>query len=125
MSGVWRWEGVIRMKKEYTGEILYQEMMYEGCYRMVIKTDDDLLKAAQPGQFVHLKINQTGGPLLRRPFSIHRIDLAQKTISLLIRCCWERNHDHGHGSAGKKGGNIGTLWVLGFHCRTPNLIMLC
>lgn len=32
-----------------------------------------VFKDAQPGQFVHIKINDTNEPLLRRPFSIHRI----------------------------------------------------
>jgi len=30
-------------------------------------------KQAQPGQFIHIKINDSGYPLLRRPFSIHRL----------------------------------------------------
>ena len=30
-------------------------------------------KDAQPGQFVHIKINDSSDPLLRRPFSIHKL----------------------------------------------------
>ncbi len=97
------------MKKEFIGEILYQEMMYDGCYRMVIKTDEDLLKASQPGQFVHLKINQTGSPLLRRPFSIHRIDLEQKTISLLYAVVGKGTRIMAMDLPGKKVGIIGPL----------------
>jgi dihydroorotate dehydrogenase electron transfer subunit len=37
-----------------------------------------LFKQAQPGQFVHLKINNTDYPLLRRPFSIYRSTLVNK-----------------------------------------------
>jgi len=102
-------EGVIRMKKEYTGEILYQEKMYEGCYRMVIKTDEDLLRTSQPGQFVHVKINQTGDPLLRRPFSIHRIDLAQGTISLLYAVVGKGTTIMALDLPGKKVGILGPL----------------
>ncbi|SMP44486.1 dihydroorotate dehydrogenase electron transfer subunit [Anoxynatronum buryatiense] len=71
------------MKREYTGNIMYQEQLLEDCYRMVLKTDADLLQQALPGQFVHLRINPLGGPLLRRPFSIHSIDQEQGTLSLL------------------------------------------
>lgn len=71
------------MKKEFQCEVLYQECLRENCYRMVLKTDDDVIKSARPGQFVHLKINKVGGPLLRRPFSIHQVDRKNNTISLL------------------------------------------
>ena len=33
-----------------------------------------IAKSAEPGQFVHLRSNQTSSPLLRRPFSFHRIE---------------------------------------------------
>ena len=31
-------------------------------------------KDAQPGQFIHVRINDSSDPLLRRPFSIHKIN---------------------------------------------------
>lgn len=37
----------------------------------------------QPGQFVHVKINDTGDPLLRRPLSIHRIRVAKSSFGSL------------------------------------------
>ncbi len=33
-----------------------------------------IAKMAQPGQFIDIKVAQAAGPLLRRPFSIHRIN---------------------------------------------------
>lgn len=39
-----------------------------------------MARKALPGQFVHLRINDTLKPFFRRPFSIHR---AQKTIDIL------------------------------------------
>lgn len=97
------------MKKEYSGEVLFQEMMYDGCYRMVVKTDAALLKAAQPGQFIHLKINPFGSPLLRRPFSIHRIDVEQKTISLLYAVVGKGTMAMAMDLPGKKVGMLGPL----------------
>lgn len=32
-----------------------------------------VFKEARPGQFIHIKINDSNEPLLRRPFSIHRL----------------------------------------------------
>lgn len=101
--------GYISMKKEFMGEIIYQEMMYEGCYRMVIKAENDLLNSAKPGQFVHLKINQIGGPLLRRPFSIHRIDFKAKTISLLYAVVGKGTMMMAMDLPGKKVGILGPL----------------
>jgi dihydroorotate dehydrogenase electron transfer subunit len=34
-----------------------------------------VFKDAQPGQFVHIRINDSSEPLLRRPFSIHRLSV--------------------------------------------------
>lgn len=39
-----------------------------------------IAKAAQPGQFVHIRINDGCQPLLRRPFSIHRVGAANIEI---------------------------------------------
>jgi len=39
-----------------------------------------IAKYAQPGQFVNIRVNQTCYPLLRRPFSIHKVDDAKIEI---------------------------------------------
>lgn len=44
-----------------------------------------LAEAARPGQFVHLRAGSTFDPLLRRPFSIHRVDRTQGLVHLLVR----------------------------------------
>lgn len=80
------------MKREYAGSILYQEQLQPDCYRMVLKTEEDLLRQARPGQFVHLRINTLGGPLLRRPFSIHSINLEQGTLSILYAVVGQGTH---------------------------------
>jgi len=38
---------------------------------------------AQPGQFVNIRISEDTDPLLRRPFSIHKIDPAKEIIEVL------------------------------------------
>ena len=41
-------------------------------YKMVLNAPD-IAKQAQPGQFVNIRVNDKYEPLLRRPFSIHRV----------------------------------------------------
>ncbi len=45
----------------------------------------EIAQVAQPGQFVNVKVNSTFAPLLRRPFSLNRIDADSGTISLLYK----------------------------------------
>ena len=39
---------------------------------------------AQPGQFVNIRCSPAFDPLLRRPFSLHKIDKKKKTIDILF-----------------------------------------
>jgi len=45
----------------------------------------EIARNAKPGQFVHLRISDCIDPLLRRPFSIHRVDRGKGEIKLLYR----------------------------------------
>ena len=45
----------------------------------------DVARLAQPGQFVNMRCSSTMDPLLRRPFSINRIDSTSGTISVLYK----------------------------------------
>jgi len=44
-----------------------------------------LARSARPGQFVHVRVGSTADPLLRRPFSIHRVDREKGLVRLLVR----------------------------------------
>ncbi|MBC7288553.1 MAG: dihydroorotate dehydrogenase electron transfer subunit [Armatimonadetes bacterium] len=44
-----------------------------------------IAEAAQPGQFVHVRVGQTYDPLLRRPFSILRADRSAGLIWILLK----------------------------------------
>ena len=41
--------------------------------------------SGQPGQFVHLRTSRSTDPLLRRPYSIHRVNRNEGTIQLMYR----------------------------------------
>ena len=56
----------------------------EDIFRMTLRAEV-LAQRSQPGQFVQLKVNPGIDPLLRRPFSIHRVHRKTGEIELLIR----------------------------------------
>jgi dihydroorotate dehydrogenase electron transfer subunit len=53
--------------------IIKNEKINNHCWRMVI-CSKYIAKKAQPGQFLHIKVNSNNGkPFLRRPFAIHNV----------------------------------------------------
>jgi len=46
---------------------------------------DEVAQACSPGQFVHLRVSQGVDPLLRRPFSIHRVNRKKGEVEILYR----------------------------------------
>ena len=60
------------------------ERLADGLYLFTL-TAPPLARAARPGQFVHVRVGGTADPLLRRPFSIHRVDREKGLVFLLVR----------------------------------------
>ena len=58
--------------QQQTSTILYNHIVKEGYYKIGLSCDP-VYKQAIPGQFVTLRISNRLEPLLRRPFSIHRL----------------------------------------------------
>ncbi|MDD4941797.1 MAG: dihydroorotate dehydrogenase electron transfer subunit [Candidatus Omnitrophica bacterium] len=54
----------------------------KGCYLLAFAAPR-LCTAAQPGNFVMVKVSDGTDPLLRRPLSIHRVNAAAGTVELL------------------------------------------
>lgn len=65
-------------------EIILQEQITGDIFRMYLYTPD-IACSAKPGQFVHVRIRAAIDPLLRRPFSIHRVSEDGKQIVILYR----------------------------------------
>lgn len=63
--------------------ILAVERLADGVHRLVLAAPR-IAAAAQPGQFVMAACGRTFDPLLRRPFSIHRVN-ARGEVQLLIK----------------------------------------
>ena len=54
-------------------ELLKKEMLVDGIYKFSVKAPE-IAKNAKPGQFLEIKVSETGEPFLRRPISIFNID---------------------------------------------------
>lgn len=73
------------MKKSITtAPIVTQEQLASDIYRLTLRAES-IVAQAQPGQFVHLRVVQGHDPLLRRPFSIHRVNQREGTFQILYR----------------------------------------
>ena len=65
-------------------EVLEQRRITESIFCMRLKAES-IAREASPGQFVHIKVSSGIEPLLRRPFSIHRVHRSEGQIELLYR----------------------------------------
>lgn len=65
-------------------EVVKQEMMAPGCYRLTFFSPEIAL-LARPGQFLHIRVTPGLEPLLRRPFSIHAVNRRTGTVALFYR----------------------------------------
>lgn len=65
-------------------QIVKQEQISRDIFRVTFHADQ-IVKDASPGQFVHVKVNTGIDPLLRRPFSIHRVEPEKGLLHLLYR----------------------------------------
>ncbi len=65
-------------------EVVVQEMVAPGCYRLTFFSPEIVL-LARPGQFLHIRVTPGLEPLLRRPFSIHSVNRRTGEGALLYR----------------------------------------
>lgn len=56
-------------------KVIQNKELTKGVFEMLLESQN-IAKAAAPGQFIHIKVNDSGYPLLRRPISIHFVDPA-------------------------------------------------
>ena len=48
-------------------------------------SSEPIARKAQPGQFIHIRVQSELDPLLRRPFSIHNVDLRSASVDVLFQ----------------------------------------
>jgi dihydroorotate dehydrogenase electron transfer subunit len=79
-----------RLKEEVRGllitdaAIVKQEKILPGYYRLTLSAERAAI-AAKPGQFLHVRCNDTFDPLLRRPVSIHAVNRERGEVALFYR----------------------------------------
>ena len=54
-------------------ELVKKEMLIDGIYKFSVKAPE-IANVAKAGQFLEIKVSETGEPFLRRPISIYNID---------------------------------------------------
>lgn len=64
-------------------EIIKNQELQPGTYYQLSLKTTGIVHLAKPGQFVHIKVSQGVIPLLRRPFSIHRV--IRQNIEILYK----------------------------------------
>jgi dihydroorotate dehydrogenase electron transfer subunit len=69
-------------------KILSRKEVVPNIYLMRLKAPE-IAQDALPGQFIHIKCSKDNYPLLRRPFSIHRIDKEKGEIFILFQIVGE------------------------------------
>jgi len=69
-------------------KILSRKEVVPNIYLMRLKAPE-IAQDALPGQFIHIKCSKDNYPLLRRPFSIHRIDKEKGEIFILFQVVGE------------------------------------
>ncbi|TCS84383.1 dihydroorotate dehydrogenase electron transfer subunit [Tepidibacillus fermentans] len=70
--------------KQGLATVLRNEPLKERVYRMEVKVEDSL-SLVQPGQFYYIHVNDSTAPLLRRPISIHDVDLNNQQLTFIYR----------------------------------------
>jgi dihydroorotate dehydrogenase electron transfer subunit len=75
---------VVTITDHYPALPVGKEMLAGGLWLFTLEAPR-LAQLARPGQFVHVRAGRTADPLLRRPFSIHRLDRAKGLVFLLVR----------------------------------------
>jgi dihydroorotate dehydrogenase electron transfer subunit len=63
-------------------KILSQKKITKDIFKICLDAPD-ICRTARPGQFINIRLTEMKDPLLRRPFSIHRID--GDTLEILLR----------------------------------------
>jgi len=72
------------VKKSIIAEVVSNEEIASGIYKMVIK-DDYLARNSKAGQFLHIKCSNDNDKLLRRPISICSFDINDMTVTIVYQ----------------------------------------
>jgi dihydroorotate dehydrogenase electron transfer subunit len=76
------------MLSQLSCSLLSKRKLLDDVFKLTLSSSQ-VCKKAEPGNFVHVKVNSDGSPLLRRPFSIHDVDRAKNSFEILLKVVGE------------------------------------
>lgn len=65
-------------------ELVRKEMLIDGIYKFSVKAPE-IAQTARAGQFLEIKVSETGEPFLRRPISIYNIDKEAGEVEFIFQ----------------------------------------
>ena len=65
-------------------ELLRKEMLVDGIYKFSVKAPE-IASVARAGQFLEIKVSETGEPFLRRPISIFNINKEAGEVEFIFQ----------------------------------------
>lgn len=65
-------------------KLVKKEMLIDGIYKFSVEAPE-IANTAKPGQFLEIKVSDTGEPFLRRPISIYNIDKENGIIEFIFQ----------------------------------------
>ena len=65
-------------------ELLKKEMLIDGIYKFSVKSPE-IANSARAGQFLEIKVSETGEPFLRRPISIYNIEKEEGIVEFIFQ----------------------------------------
>ena len=65
-------------------ELLRKEMLIDGIYKFSVKAPE-IANSARAGQFLEIKVSETGEPFLRRPISIYNINKEAGEVEFIFQ----------------------------------------
>ncbi|MDQ3044074.1 MAG: dihydroorotate dehydrogenase electron transfer subunit [Chloroflexota bacterium] len=100
-------EGALVAAREFDCEITQVELVMGDAVLLTMTAPEAVVTQLRAGQFVDVLCRLPGSydPLLRRPYSVYRVDTATSTITLLVR-------PFGRGSAWLASRSVGTILDL-------------
>ncbi len=72
------------MISHFTSLVISKEILSEKVFRLTLSSPQ-VSKSAEPGNFVHVRVNPDPYPLLRRAFSVHDTDKRKGNFEILVK----------------------------------------
>lgn len=72
------------MPKKVLAELLEKNEIANGIFKYKVKSPE-IVKEAKAGQFLEIKVSETGEPFLRRPISVHNINKELEEVEFIFQ----------------------------------------